>query len=71
MKIQSDTIYLGDNGRALCGAHLGASARYTGRDLSGQEIMAVTPDVAAEAEAEGWTVKCEQCGKSASRLHHV
>jgi hypothetical protein len=59
MRIQSDMIYLGDNGRALCG------------DLSGQSIMAVTPDVAAEAEAEGWTVKCEQCGKPASRLHHV
>lgn len=66
MHISDTTIYLGDNGRALCGQHLGISARTTGRDLSGQAIAAVTPDIAREAQAMGWTVACEQCGRVAS-----
>ena len=57
----ADTIYLGDNGRALCGDHLGMSAKYTGRDLSGQTIMAVTPAIAAMPESEG--LCCEHCLK--------
>jgi hypothetical protein len=36
MRINTDTIYMTDNGAALCGAHLGVSAKTTGRDLSGQ-----------------------------------
>ena len=32
------TIYLVDNGAAYCEAHLGATAKATGRDISGQEI---------------------------------
>lgn len=66
---RDDAIYLTDNGAALCGAHLGASARMTGRDISGQPILEVTPDVLAEAEADGYTPKCERCGKMPSRLH--
>jgi hypothetical protein len=70
-RISPDMIYLGDNGAAYCGDHLGMTAKMTGRDLSGQRILAVTPEVAAEAESEGWMPKCEKCGKSPSRLHLV
>lgn len=71
MRVNDQTVYLTDNGAAYCGAHLGYTAKMTGRDLSGQPIMAVTPEIAAEAEADGWTVACEQCGKVASRIHVV
>lgn len=72
MRIDDDMIYLTDNGAALCGAHLGSSARHTGRDISGQAIIPVTPEVLAEAESEhGWTPACEQCGRTPSRLHRA
>lgn len=72
MHISNDMIYLTDNGRAVCGSHLGASARYTGRDLSGQEILPVTPDVAQQALDEfGYIPECEDCGKKASLLIHA
>lgn len=62
---EADAVYLTDNGRALCGAHLGSSARMTGCDISGQPIMRVTEPMVAEAKAVGWIVACEQCGKRA------
>ena len=31
-----------DNGRLLCGAHLGHAARTTGRDISGQPVAQLT-----------------------------
>lgn len=62
----ADAIYLTDNGRALCGAHLGASASCTGYDISGQPILRVTEQRARDARAEsGWHVACETCGKKA------
>ena len=66
---KDDTLYLGDNGACYCGKHLGSSARLTGRDLSGQKVMEVTPDVVSEADAMGYEVTCEQCGKKPSRLY--
>lgn len=68
MRIHDNMLYLTDNGAALCGEHLGASARYTGCDISGQPIESVTPEVAREAQAMGWTIECECCGKKASLL---
>lgn len=69
MRIDDGTIYLTDNGAAYCGAHLGYTARATGRDISGQPIEPVTPDVAREAVAMGCVLVCEQCGKAPSLLH--
>lgn len=69
--LQPDALYLGDNGRCLCGEHSGTSARYTGRDLSGQKVQRVTPADAAEALAMGFTLKCERCGRTASTLYTV
>jgi hypothetical protein len=69
MTIQAETIYLTDNGAAYCGDHLGTSAKYTGRDISGQPIEPITPPMVAEAKAMGWTPACEQCGRVASTLY--
>ncbi len=69
MTVRPDTIYLTDNGRALCGAHLGSSARYTGRDISGQPILPLTPADVRESVADGWHPSCETCGKRASLLY--
>jgi hypothetical protein len=62
---RSEAVYLTDNGRAVCGDHLGSSAKHTGYDISGQEIMLVTPEMALESRADGWTIACEDCGKQA------
>jgi hypothetical protein len=64
--VKPHAIYLTDNGRALCGDHLGASARYTGRDISGQEIMEISPDMLGEPGVD--MIRCESCGRRPSRL---
>lgn len=52
-----------DNGRILCGAHLGATARATRRDISGQPIRRISAaDLAALAVEIGHPVGCETCG---------
>jgi hypothetical protein len=61
--LEPDVLYLGDGGRCYCGAHSGASATYTGRDLSGQ---AVVPLDRATCVALGETpdlLRCEHCGR--------
>lgn len=68
MRISDSTVYLCDNGAAYCGAHLGMTARYSGRDISGQPIQPCTPEVVREAQAMGWTPECETCGRKASLL---
>lgn len=68
MRISDTTIYLTDNGAALCGAHLGASARMTGRDISGHEILPITPEVAALSMIQYGPYECEVCGRKASLL---
>ena len=57
--LKEDVLYLGDNGRAFCGKArcAGATAFYSGRDLSGQKVEALT---AREAIKHG--VTCEGCG---------
>jgi hypothetical protein len=56
-------LYFTDNGRIVCGRHLGASARATGRDISGQAIKEATPDEATRWLHEvGESMQCEECG---------
>lgn len=62
--LQNDAVYLGDNGRCYCGLHSGMSARYTGRDISGQTVYRVTPDD-ARAYPE---LCCEECGAKPSLI---
>ena len=64
--LREDTIYLGDNGRAFCGKSrcAGATAFYSGRDLSGQPVAPITaPDDIRAAVVAGLT--CEGCGMGA------
>lgn len=63
--LQPDALYEGDNGRILHGKCSGASATYTGRDISGQKVRRLsTADVAAylaEVADLGITEACEAC----------
>lgn len=68
MQITDTMIYLTDNGAALCGAHLGSTAKRTGRDISGMTVEPVTPELAANAQRRGWDVSCERCGRKPSLL---
>lgn len=64
---QADALYLGDNGRALCGEHLGATAKTTGRDLSGHNVTRVTPEMLRHHK-ETKTIRCEhpKCTRAVS-----
>jgi hypothetical protein len=42
-------VYWADNGRRICAKCAGASAKYTGHDISGQAVARVTL-----ADVEGW-----------------
>lgn len=55
-------LYLCDNGACYCGKHLGMTARFTGRDLSGQPIAHVDADTRSQATDMGITLRCETCG---------
>lgn len=56
--LDPNRLYLGDNGMCFCGEHAGASAKYTGRDISGQEVYALT-----EGDLKQYPeIKCEECG---------
>lgn len=66
--LDKDTLYSCDNGAVYCGEHCGASARYSGRDISGQEVMVLTKqDVANARAAYGVTLRCETCRKEATK----
>lgn len=54
--LNDDQIYIGDNGRVLCGKHSGAMARATGRDISGQPVMR-----AALESIRKYKLRCEKC----------
>lgn len=54
-----DRLYNTDNGAIYCGDHCGSSARFTGRDISGQKIEEVNP-----GNREEWC-SCESCGMRA------
>lgn len=63
-----DQIYLGDNGRAFCGALrcAGSTAYYTGRDLSGERVHGIEPE---DADYMLNVLKspipaCETCGRT-------
>jgi len=57
-------LYLGDNGACFCGGCAGASAKYTGRDISGQRVYALTEeDLAIDT-----VLCCEICGSTAEEI---
>lgn len=55
---RSNALYLCDNGRCLCGEHLGSSAKATGHDISGQAIYQIQPRDHAVGTPP---FKCETC----------
>lgn len=59
MRLREDTLYLGDNGRAMCGRQrcAGITAFASGHDRSGQRLEAITA-----REAIDHNIKCEGCG---------
>lgn len=59
--LKDDTLYFTDNGAIYHGKCCGMSARYTGRDISGQAVMAITAAVREQCLAEGLEPKCERC----------
>ena len=67
--LKPDTVYEGDNGRLFCGSCAGMTAKYTGRDLSGHKVHAITPEEAWAFEADiGAKCACESCGKVAPKV---
>ena len=59
--LEPGALYLGDNGRCFCTDRAGMSARYTGRDISGQPVHRVTNADQRGARRMGVTLRCETC----------
>jgi hypothetical protein len=49
--LKAGIVYSADNGRLICLRCAGASAKFTGRDLSGQKVAPLRSD---DAEAREW-----------------
>jgi len=55
-------LYLCDGGQILCGLHLGVTAAYSGRDISGQEVIFLDePNLKYLREEVGSEASCEGC----------
>lgn len=65
VKLHDTALYLGDNGRCYCGEHSGMSARYTGRDISGQPVMLIDAAMLKEFGYTPQDFACEEprCGR--------
>lgn len=62
-KADPAALYLCDNGACYCGAHLGMTAKATGRDISGQRVLRLTD----ADRAEHPEIVCEGCAAIAPR----
>lgn len=65
-KADPAALYFTDNGAVLCGEHLGTTAAYTGRDISGQPIQRVSLADVREYHLNGCDIPdicCEVCTK--------
>ena len=70
-QVDDTALYLGDNGICLCGAHLGMTARYSGRDISGQRIYRLSPEDDREGRkmsTEFRGFRCEVCKRPQSLI---
>ena len=66
--LKPSIIYIADNGELICSHCAGHSARTTGRDTSGQRLLAVVGDVAQAWKEmnQSSPIQCEQgCTKVA------
>jgi hypothetical protein len=58
--LKEGELYIADNGRLICLQCAGASAKYTGHDISGQKVLRVTPNHRAHWRADmGGEMHCE------------
>lgn len=64
MSFSANALYLCDNGRCVCGTHLGSTAKATGWDVSGQEIYEIQP---SDHEVGTAPFKCEVCAATLAR----
>ena len=64
MKLDPNTIYIGDNGRLFCGALrcAGSTAYASGHDLSGHPVAPLSDAERREFAAHNLTPSCEGCG---------
>jgi hypothetical protein len=65
--LEPGTLYLGDGGRCFCGEHAGASAKYSGRDLSGGPVTALDRATCIALGEDADLLRCERpgCGRRA------
>lgn len=60
--LDDDALYLADNGRCVCGKHAGATARASGRDISGQRLHRISEsDQVVITRMSGRRASCEVC----------
>ena len=67
--VLKDGLYLGDNGRCFCFEHAGASAKYSGHDISGQKVLRVNEGkddlgffyTHKGPSNKGFRLYCEEC----------
>lgn len=52
--LKPNTLYWADNGRVICRKCAGQSALYTGRDISGQRVLAISPTERRALLADGY-----------------
>lgn len=60
--LREGAVYWSDNGRRICAKCAGASALYTGRDLSGQKVERITVEECAMWQREIGVVMACECG---------
>lgn len=60
--LDDETLYLTDNGAIYHGKCCGSSARFSGRDISGQRVQPVPASEHRESAKHGITLACEKCG---------
>ena len=70
--LDDDALYLTDNGACYCGKHCGNSARYTGRDISGQKVARLSVvDIRESIRVYQWEPECETCGRKVQMIDVV
>ena len=66
--LRDEALYVGDNGALFCGKDAGASARFTGRDISGQRVERVTLKMAERSGLPVAMWRCESCARTLLEL---
>ena len=65
--LSEETLYFTDNGAIYHGRCCGTSAQFTGRDISGQRVEAVSQADIDACAADGVALACEACDNPPQR----